>query len=94
MHFFCVSQYVSSVYLPLYLPAEALGSTDPAAYGFVNEAYAFLGSPASKDPAAVLGMCMKLGGANFGVMKMLSEGHARRCVWITKELLRLSADCV
>ncbi|WIA21344.1 hypothetical protein OEZ85_000570 [Tetradesmus obliquus] len=58
--------------------AEALGSTDPAAYGFVNEAYAFLGSPASKDPAAVLGMCMKLGGANFGVMKMLSEGHARR----------------
>jgi hypothetical protein len=30
----------------------------------------------------VLGMCMKLGGANFGVMKMLSEGHARRWVCV------------
>jgi hypothetical protein len=60
--------------------AEALGSTDPAAYAYINEAFAFLGSPAAKDPAAVLGMCMKLGGANFGVMKMLSEGHARRSV--------------
>ncbi|KAF6254265.1 hybrid-cluster protein [Scenedesmus sp. NREL 46B-D3] len=58
--------------------AEALGSTDPAAYACINEVYAFLGSPAAKDPAAVLGMCMKLGGANFGVMKMLSEGHSRR----------------
>jgi hypothetical protein len=60
------------------VPAEALGSTDAAAYNYINEAFAFLGSPAAKDPAAVLDMCMKLGGANFGVMKMLSEGHARR----------------
>lgn len=63
-----------------WMPAEALGSTSPASYGFINEAFAFLASPASKDPGAVLGMCMKLGEANMGVMKMLSEGHARRLV--------------
>jgi len=58
--------------------SEALGSTDPAAYAFINEALYFLGQPAAKDPAAVLEMCLRLGGANLGVMKMLSEGHTKR----------------
>lgn len=58
--------------------AEALGSTDPQVYAFINEAFAFLASPKSKEPSAVLEMCMKLGAANFRTMQILSEGHSRR----------------
>jgi hydroxylamine reductase len=58
--------------------AEALGATDPQVYSFVNEAYSFLGSPQSKEPAAVLDMCMKLGAANLKTMEVLSNGHAHR----------------
>lgn len=61
--------------------AEALGATDPSVYAFVNEAYAFLASPKSKEPAAVLEMCMKLGAANFKTMEILSNGHAHRWVF-------------
>ena len=43
-----------------------------------QEVLAFLASPASKDPGAVLGMAMRLGEANFGVMALLDKGHTSK----------------
>ncbi|KAF8063692.1 hcp [Scenedesmus sp. PABB004] len=58
--------------------AEALGKTSGDAYAYINRALSFLASPAAKTPGEVLGMCMALGEANFGVMAMLSDGHKAR----------------
>lgn len=56
--------------------AEALGATSRDAYGFINKALHFLAQPVAKEPGAVLEMCMGLGQANLGVLKMLSDAHA------------------
>lgn len=58
--------------------AEALGATSKDAYGFINKALHFLAQPAAKEPGAVLEMCMGLGQANLGVLKMLSDAHASK----------------
>lgn len=55
---------------------EALGATSADAYGYINSALHFLAQPAAKEPGAVLEMCMALGQANLGVLKMLSDAHA------------------
>jgi hypothetical protein len=55
---------------------EALGATSDAAYSYINSALHFLAQPAAKDAGAVLEMCMALGQANLGVLKMLSDAHA------------------
>jgi hypothetical protein len=63
----------------LLLPAvEALGATSKDAYGFINKALHFLAHPSAKEPGNVLEMCMGLGQANLGVLKMLSDAHASK----------------
>jgi hypothetical protein len=57
---------------------EALGATSRDAYGFINKALHFLAQPVAKEPGAVLEMCMGLGQANLGVLKMLSDAHASK----------------
>jgi hypothetical protein len=41
---------------------------------------AFLASPASRDPGAVLGVAMRLGEATFRTMALLDRGHTSRWV--------------
>jgi hypothetical protein len=64
------------VLLLLFCHREALGATSDAAYSYINSALHFLAQPAAKDAGAVLEMCMALGQANLGVLKMLSDAHA------------------
>lgn len=58
--------------------AERLGQRDPHVYAFVHEALAFLSSPESDDPNAVLDMCLEAGRTNFRVMQILDKGHTSR----------------
>jgi hypothetical protein len=56
---------------------EALGATSADAYAYINSALHFLAQPAAKEPGAVLEQCLALGNANLGVLKMLSDAHAK-----------------
>lgn len=56
--------------------SEALGATSDDAYAYINSALHFLAQPAAKEPGAVLEMCLALGSANLGVLKLLSDAHA------------------
>ncbi|GBF99305.1 hydroxylamine reductase [Raphidocelis subcapitata] len=58
--------------------AEMLGQVDPSLDDVFEETMAFLASPASQDPGAVLGVAMRLGEANFRTMALLDRGHTTR----------------
>jgi hydroxylamine reductase len=55
-----------------------LGAVDETVDDYCEEVLAFLAAEESKDPAAVLGMCMGLGEVNLRVMQLLDGAHTGR----------------
>ncbi len=57
---------------------QMLGQVDASLDDVFEEVLAFLASPASADPSAVLAKAMRLGETNFKVMALLDKGHTTR----------------
>jgi hydroxylamine reductase len=55
--------------------ALVLGREDPRIYAFVQEALAFLASPARDDLGQALAMCLRCGEANLWTMELLYEAN-------------------